>query len=244
MSNPNRKLLREVIKNESSKKTKNALIFGFYSGDNLLPWEHREDFEQLVSDLNAEFRPDGRMELETIFDMAHNRWQKARLRKIWHVAAYLQPFVQHLILSGKKSIGGMRKFLRAQVGEEPNILRELRKHVKRLIKMTKDPRDFEKLAQQLEVAMNYTEEKLRPMMKALKKHENAGNTLQQIYSPEYMEPIIRIEAMLDARLDKLLSRLANLKEFKRLEASRGISLLSSPARAPARRDNDNNDVDQ
>src|ERR1700722_8034348 len=74
-------------KTSKSSKSKNALCLGFYSGDKLLPWEAREDFETILSELFAEFRPQGRMEIEIVFDLAHTRWQKARLRKLWRVAA-------------------------------------------------------------------------------------------------------------------------------------------------------------
>ena len=53
-------------------------------------------------------------------------------------------------------------------------------------------------------------------------------TLDSAYSPEYLEPIIRVEALIDARIDKLLGRLASLKEYKRHEVS-----YQKPARIPA-----------
>jgi hypothetical protein len=40
------------------------------------------------------------------------------------------------------------------------------------------------------------------------------------YSPEYLEPLVRLEAMIDARIDKALARLLSLKEYKRIAAIR------------------------
>jgi hypothetical protein len=57
-----------------------------------------------------------------------------------------------------------------------------------------------------------------PMMQSLRNGPSAENTLKYVYSPERLEPAIRLEASIDARIDKLLARLVNLQEYKKLAA--------------------------
>jgi hypothetical protein len=56
-------------------------------------------------ELQNEFKPDGRMEHDIVFDMAHLRWQKYRLHQMHTVAAYGNPFMADLVNTGKKNRG-------------------------------------------------------------------------------------------------------------------------------------------
>src|ERR1035438_6290719 len=86
MSDPN---FAKASKQPTKPRKKNALAHGIYSKDVVLPWESREEFEKLWADLRDEFRPDGRMENDIVFDLAHSRWQKipaaqdAHRRGLW-----------------------------------------------------------------------------------------------------------------------------------------------------------------
>jgi hypothetical protein len=64
-----------------------------------------------LAELQDEFQPNGRMENEIAFDVAHLRWQKYRVHQMWIAAAYADPFVSDLVKSGQKSWAGMRKHL-------------------------------------------------------------------------------------------------------------------------------------
>ena len=88
-----------------SRKKKNALTHGIYGKDILLPWESREEFEKLLADLQDEFQPSGRTEEESVFDLAHLRWQKKRVHQMWIAATYADPFVSDLVKTGVKSRG-------------------------------------------------------------------------------------------------------------------------------------------
>ena len=65
-----------------------------------------------------------------------------------------------------------------------------------------------------------------PLIEAFKDRPNAEDSLRRSYSPEYLEPIIRLEAMIDTRIDKALGRLVNLKDYKRLAATYRPQLVS------------------
>jgi hypothetical protein len=59
-----------------------------------------------------EFRPEGRMENEIVFDLAHFRWQKYRIHQMYIAATYSDPFVSDLVDARQKSWAGMRSHLR------------------------------------------------------------------------------------------------------------------------------------
>jgi hypothetical protein len=54
--------------------------------------------------------------------------------------------------------------------------------------------------------------------------QNRTQTLDQAYEPESLERIVRLEAALDARIDKTVARLVNLKEYKRLASLNPVTL--------------------
>ena len=85
MSNPN---CDNVSKQPTKPRKKNALAHGIYGKDIFLPWESRKDFEKLLADLRDDFRPVGRMQNDIVFDLAHLRWQKYRVHKMYIGAAY------------------------------------------------------------------------------------------------------------------------------------------------------------
>jgi hypothetical protein len=100
MSNPT---FLDATKKAIKQRKTNALIHGIYGKDILLPWESRKDFELLLIELQNEFKPDGRMEHDIVFDLAHLRWQKYRLHQMHTAAAYSNPFMADLVNTRKKS---------------------------------------------------------------------------------------------------------------------------------------------
>jgi hypothetical protein len=77
--------------------------------------------------------------------------------------------------------------------------------------------------------MNVRKDFTIPLIEAFENCPSAEDSLRRTYSPEYLEPIIRLEAVIDARIDKALGRLVNLKEYKRLAATYSPPLLSADA---------------
>ncbi len=224
----------EVSKQPTNSRKKNALTHGIYGKDILLPWESREEFEKLLAELQDEFQPSGRMENEIVFDVAHLRWQKYRVHQMWIAAAYADPFVSDLVKAGQKSWAGMRNHLKCeakgmrmmfellnelfleQTAEAAKMLAELIQTGK----LTDSPtKTSETRKREAKAIGNVMKDFTIPMIEAFEDRPNAEDSLRRTYSPEYLEPIIRLEAMIDARIDKALARLVNLKEYKRLAAT-------------------------
>ena len=92
------------------------------------------------------------------------------------------------------------------------------------------PQELENKPTRAEIieAFARTMESLTSLTKIIDILPGAEMTLGRAYSPEYLEPVIRIEALIDARIDKLLGRLVSLKEYKQFQATH-----RKPARIPA-----------
>jgi hypothetical protein len=215
---------------KSTKKNKNAMIHGVYSKDVILPFESREDFEALFADLRLELRSDGRLEDEIVFDVALGRWHKRRMVKMWAVNANSDPFVGHLIRSGKKSLSGVRSYLR----REGKSFRNAAEVMGRLAAETTagakkiagdimtagfEESEIEQAEKKLEKIKSLIDRGILPLMRTLEQGPSADNTLERTYSPEYLEPILRLERAFDAHEAKLLSKLVRIQEYKRLRES-------------------------
>jgi hypothetical protein len=215
---------RKSRSKSASGANKNALIHGVYSRDVVLPWESRADFEDLFRSLCAELGPHGRLEEECVVDVAHLRWQKQRIRKMWHAAAYEDPFVLDLIESGKKTWKGMRDYLRKQSLNSRTLTAPMREIFAQLTrqaqeaasKLTSNDDDAKEAHEQLRFLLQAIDERVLPLLRQLALAPNAEQSLKNTYSPSNLEPILRLEASIDGRIDKALGRLANLKAFKAL----------------------------
>ena len=63
----------------TSNSSKNALSHGAYSSEVVLPWENKQDFNDLHKSFQEELLPDGALEEETVYDLACLHWKKRRL---------------------------------------------------------------------------------------------------------------------------------------------------------------------
>jgi hypothetical protein len=74
----------------TSKQT--VRIRGVSARDVVLPWESKDEFEQLYQELTAELSSHGRMEQDIVFDVAILRLRKYRLLKMKRIAELKDPF--------------------------------------------------------------------------------------------------------------------------------------------------------
>jgi hypothetical protein len=66
--------------------------------------------------------------------------------------------------------------------------------------------DIESAQRQIDSLLSTVTRHIMPLIRDLQSGPNAERTLGKAYSPEYLEPILRIEAAIDARIDKTLGR--------------------------------------
>ena len=223
-----------------NKTNRNAMVHGFYASEVILPWESEKEFERLHQDLKEEWSPCGRMELETVFALARLFWIKRRLMRTWQLGFSKDPLVQDIANSGKKSWAEIQNYLRDQAkahfsaveaakdlySEMQEILMLLSKELPNRSQNREGTGSDEKifkLFQQLEREMNQIQKFF--LLPAKTEHPpNRTQILDQAYEPESLERIVRLEAALDARIDKTVARLVNLKEYKRLAGLNPVTL--------------------
>ncbi len=210
--------------NKSAKRRvpgKNALNHGYYSGDVVLPFESRRDFECLHTSLRDELHPVGQLEEEIVFDIAHLSWQRRRVRKMWHAAAYADPFVVDLIEADCRSWSGIRAHLGREAEGEHSLVSALHDQVKALTKqLTKAGRraaeegEPDKMDAAAQIAA--ATQAVLKLQQVIQSGPGPTDTFKRTYEPDSQEKIVRLEALIDTRLDKLLARLERVKAFKRL----------------------------
>jgi hypothetical protein len=73
--------------------------------------------------------------------------------------------------------------------------------------------------------MKVVSEYVVPLHHAVDAGPSAEKTFEQAYLPESLERALKCEAAIDSRIDKLLGRLVQLKEYKRMC---GAHMLTTP----------------
>jgi hypothetical protein len=232
--------------NRKPKATKGAKsnqilrMRGLSVRDVVLPWDSKEEFERLHRELTAELSPHGRMEEDIVLDVAILRWRKYQLAKWRRTAALKDPYFIELMESGKKSWSGIRKYLREQEesyktvrGKLMNVLSKLTDAATELAHAPKKGAEKEKVEhteQQITGIMKVVSEHVIPLLQAIDSDPSAEKTFEQAYLPESFERVLKCEAAIDSRIDKLLGRLVSLKEYKRAYGAHTLLLpkIESP----------------
>src|SRR4051812_18074397 len=115
--------MRHRSKTSSKRRAKkNALVHGIYSRDVVLPWERRTEFDRLLCELREEWSPEGRMEEETVLDLAMQVWRKRRVSKLYAAQAHADPFAEEIAKTGLQSFSGIRKSLRSDARFDRQVI--------------------------------------------------------------------------------------------------------------------------
>jgi hypothetical protein len=218
---------KQLSESKTAKSKQTLRMRGLSVRDVVLPWESKDEFKQLYQELTAELSPHGRMEEDIVLDVAILRWRKYQLLKMRRTAALKDPFFIELLESGKKSWSGIRKYLREQdeaskttSGKLSNLLSKFTNVAKELAHEQKakgmEKEEVERAEQKLSGITKVMSEHPVPLLQAVDAGPSAEKTFEQTYLPEYLERVLKCEAAIDSCIDKLLGRLVNLKEYKRL----------------------------
>jgi hypothetical protein len=221
-------------------RSRNALVHGVFARDILLPWDSRGDFEILHAGLKAEFAPRGRAEEEAVLDLALLHWHKQTVWRMWQTAVLNEPFTEDIVRTERKSWSGIRKRLRSEAkanrtllaiadAEEAKLLSQLSR-LRKEIESASDEQEVKLIEAKIDSLMRTVHEHVVPLVQALAQGPNAEQAFDRAYAVENLEKIVRLEAALDARIAKVLSRLVGLKEFKRTPAGGAPAMPSSPIR--------------
>jgi hypothetical protein len=222
---------------EKAKPKKGGLlVHGLYTKDVLLPWDDREEFEALHRGLKLELFPSGQSEVECVFDLAQLHWQKRTLWRLRTAAVLRDPFTNEIVATEKKSWVGIRRTLRENAEEESSLLRKMENSVANAVaeaqrlgkKLAKDRpwEEVEKLTPLLGASIELASKTLLPLLEQVRQLPDAEGAFDKNYLPEALEKIVRLEASIDARINKVLARLVALKEFKRTPAGNPLPKLT------------------
>jgi hypothetical protein len=226
------------MSSEKAKPKKGGLlVHGLYTKDVLLPWDDRAEFEALHRGLKLELFPSGQSEVECVFDLAQLHWQKRTLWRLRTAAVLRDPFTHEIVATEKKSWVGIRRTLRENAEQEGSLLRKMENSVANAVaevqrlgkKLAKDRpwEEVEKLTPLLGASIELASKTLLPLLEQVRHLPDAEGAFEKNYLPEALEKIARLEASIDARINKVLARLVALKEFKRTPAGNPLSQLTA-----------------
>ena len=220
-------------------RNRNALVHGVYASEIVLSFESAEDFERLHADLKEEFYPSGRQEEETVLSIARCNLLKHRLMRAQRMVFRRNALVAELEKSGVKSWAEVENFAYQKGTAASDIMSEVKKTLQDLQAATQSASaimkatdtDTHKIFREVE-GMQQMFNQLMPVYQRVYDEGNASsaeastpNAIDHAYHPDHLEKLVKLEASIDARIDKLLQRLMTLKEYKRLarESTKTIS---------------------
>lgn len=204
----------------------------------VLEWESADDLVKLRDDLWAELQPQGRLEEETVLGIVNLTWHKRRVMRAAQLGYRRDPFAIEVARANPASLDDIVTLITSAVQNGADLsskakesLDSLKKAIEKINQIniacfpghsqTGDAKKAFEAAHTAAQAVKFVEKISRQVFDRLVKLEEASKTpaatvYEKAYSSEHLEKLLRIEAALDARIDKQLSRLVNLKEYKRL----------------------------
>ena len=219
------------------QSSKNALTHGIYAKDFVLSWEDENELWRLREGTWAELQPEGCIEEETAFAIVRLLWQKRRL------ARSLELTLKSESLSTKaaeaKCWDDIVNILTAASTTKTSLAEEANNSLKALTKAIEKVSEINaacisghsekegpakeaflaahKASLETGMVSHLLRKQVVPRMLDLEKAQEAetDSAIEKIYAPELMEKMVQIELKFDARIDKLMTRLATLKEYKR-----------------------------
>jgi hypothetical protein len=226
--------------------SKNALVHGLYAADILLPWESEEEFETLFRELQEEWRPRGRQEMETVLSLARANFLKHRLMRSTQIVFRSDPLAAEVEQDGATSWREIAALMQKHATDQEAFEQDIKSASQALATawhtvcdsltaLDKDSREINETVKQMYMDYMPLYKKLLERLKQKnpdvnhpKAYIDRPRTLaEQAYYPEYLEKLMKLEASIDSRIDKLLQRLVTLKEYKRLNETKTIEAPST-----------------
>ena len=223
-----------------------------YSRDLMLPWENEADFEVLYEVIREELDPEGSSEEEVVLDIACLRWKKRRVMIGSNLAYARHPDTAALIQPAEKGWNGVGEFLRGTIDDGDRVCDSVRataKHhgatVQGLFakideKIARMDSDLSSGTSSGKDARPSNREELILLIKLVEKLNAVGSNLisrnlefvekydldqkvcERAYRPEIMEAEMKLEALIDKQIEKALSHLVHLKEYKRMHVPKEV----------------------
>jgi hypothetical protein len=239
-------------------RKKNALVHGIYAEDLILEWESEDDLIKLRDETWIDLQPEGRLEEETALGIVNLLWLKRRVMLTAQLGFRRDPFAIETGRSNPKGLDDLVQLMTSASAEKTRLSQAAKESLDALKRASEKiaeinmvcvrghdkegpPKEAFEAAQQAhsdaELALKFQSEQIFPRLFALEEaamsSSGATNVYEKAYSHEHLEKTLRIEAALDARIDKQLGRLANLQEYKRIRGATSKPALEGVSIAPA-----------
>lgn len=225
-------------KTAATPKKLGFIVHGLYAKDLLFPWDDPDEFAALHNGLKEEFFPSGPSEAECVLDLSQLFWQKRTLWRLRTATVLRDRFTDEIVATERKSWAGIRRGLREKAREEHALVQTMEASVASAVaevqrlgkKLAKESsrEQIEKLTPLLHAGIEFVTKSLLPLLEQVRQLPDAEGAFDKNYLPEALEKVVRLEAMIDARISKVLARLVALKEFKRTPAGSPLTQLTAP----------------
>jgi hypothetical protein len=198
-----------------AKKPQNALVHGVYASDVILPGENVEEFDAMLDGLRKEFRPTGVLEEQLVFEIAHLQWKKARANRYAQVHLLRCRFIRDVKNTAKHTARGIARALdkHSNAAENPhNQLRDAIATLQERCQALSRRFSFESLAERIEAVISELNT-LEPIVKLATTREIEEGAPDAL---TIIERANKLEAQLDAQIERKTRQLVMTKEFARL----------------------------
>jgi hypothetical protein len=176
-----------------------------------------------------------------VLDLALLYWQKHTLWRLRTATVVRDRFTAEIVAMERKSWAGIRRGLRERAREEQSLVRAMEAAVadviantkrlgKKLAKGASSPETVQKLSPLLNAGVKQVK-RLLPLLEQVRQLPDVEGAFDRNYLSESLEKVVRLEAMIDARIGKVMARLVALKEFKRTPAGNPLTQLTAPRAA-------------
>ena len=205
------------------RAAQNARKHGAYAQVALLPWESIEEFDKLRRDLVAEWDPVGVLQRHCVDTVAELLLRKGRVQQMLHAGFRTDPNGRALRKAGANNFEDVRRYERKLAKRKRNFESRCESLLQSLEAVADAARngDDEKLENlETDRFKEFGNAVIKNVCEIATKARAFTSTASSAYDPEWFEHILKLEAMIDARIDKTTARIINLKEYARLEAQR------------------------
>jgi hypothetical protein len=193
--------------NRKGRSSLNALVHGAYAKDLVLPGEDQEEFKALLREFVRDLQPEGAVQESVVLEIVRLNWQKRRWERAYRKKFIVSPTEARLVELGFELVDNIDAAIKkvtisySVLSDKATIAKDLAEGP--LLEMGATVQ--KKLLLGLFELRSAADEIIFPKGRA-----------PPLDDPDWMERLLAISGLFDARIDKALARLVGLKEYKRL----------------------------
>ena len=230
-----------------SDPSKNAVTHGLYATAVVLPWEDKQQFDDLLRGYQDEYCPDGVSEEAAVFDLASLHWKKRRLNIGSQLAFHKQREAGAMANAGSQGWKGVADYLTTGDGDRmadaayvaaksqseavKQVCGMIGKRIERICKTDEAAEkkegssvaELEKLVA-LAKELNLAGQSLVPLLRSIEENNLDQKVAAQAYRPDIMEKELKLHAEIDRRIEKAMRRLVQTKEYKKFYGAKSIDV--------------------